>query len=176
MGCLWQLKGVVWGRQSPVGLCGPSGCSRGCGGSRAVVASALQAGAGGSRCQLSPAASYVLAASVLPFMPGITREFSGFVTMPSIGGVITSFLINLPSARLFCRVCWRKKRQRRSLLSFLSSPQESKSCKTFICSLMKWEENALLTSLVALYLPLGSLREDDKGLCVLFDLRISKAQ
>lgn len=30
---------------------------------------------------------------------------------------------------------------------------------------MKWEENILLTSLVVLYLALGSLREDDKGLC-----------
>lgn len=41
---------------------------------------------------------------------------------------------------------------------------------------MKWEENTLLTSLVALYLALGSLQGDDKGLCVLSDLRISKAQ
>lgn len=39
---------------------------------------------------------------------------------------------------------------------------------------MKWEENILLTSLVVLYLALGSLREDDKGLCVPLDLRLSK--
>lgn len=107
--------------------------------------------------------------------PGTVLEFSDFKAVPLTDIIITAFHYYLTVLQ------GRLRKKSKNVLFFLiifffHRRKQGKSCKTFIYSLMKWEENTLLTSLVALYLALGSLQGDDKGLCVLSDLRISKAQ
>lgn len=76
VGCLWQLKRMVWGWQSSVGLCGALRARRllqglcwlqGC--RLVLVAAAVSA---------HLAACYLLAASILPSKPSITLEFFRF--------------------------------------------------------------------------------------------------
>lgn len=105
VGCLWQLKRMVWGWQSSVGLCGPGGCCRGCAGSRAA-----------GWCWWQPLSALTLLPATCwqpqscPPNRASPLNFSGFAATPSISGILTSFPINLASARWFCRVCWRKKK------------------------------------------------------------------